>query len=144
LIDQDSSHAAKGETSFIFGPLVWNISSSILKLVIGFPTTIFVIGLLACTAVPHLAADETAAGKTPDTFFAGTVAQSTSETITVARTVRGKAESRTFNLTPQTKIEGKLVPRVRVTVRYVADDDGDTATLIVVRGLPKPSKQKKK
>ena len=111
---------------------------------IGFPTTVFVIGLLASTAAPQLAADETAAGKTADAFFAGTVAQSTSETIMVARTVRGKAESRTFNLTPQTKIEGKLAPRVRVTVRYIVDDDGDTATLIVVRGFPRPSKQKKK
>jgi hypothetical protein len=123
---------------------VRNISSSILKLVIRFPTTAFVIGLLAGTALPQLAADEVATGKTTDSFFAGTVAQSTSETITVARTVRGRAESRTFNLTPQTKIEGKLAARVRVTVRYIADDDGDTATLIVVRGFPRPAKQKKK
>jgi hypothetical protein len=123
---------------------VRNISSSILKLVIRFPTTAFVIGLLAGAALPQLAADEVATGKTTDSFFAGTVAQSTSETITVARTVRGKAESRTFNLTPQTKIEGKLAARVRVTVRYIADDDGDTATLIVVRGFPRPAKQKKK
>ena len=111
---------------------------------IGFPTTAFVIGLLAGTALPQLAADEVATGKTTDAFFAGTVAQSTSETIIVARTVRGKAESRTFNLTPQTKIEGKLAPRVRVTVRYIVEDDGDTATLIVVRGFPRPAKQKKK
>jgi hypothetical protein len=110
----------------------------------GFPTTAFVIGLLAGTAAPWLAADEVATGKTADAFFAGTVAQSTSETITVARIVRGKPESRTFNLTPQTKIEGKLAARVRVTVRYIVDDDGDTATLIVVRGFPKASKQKKK
>jgi len=143
LIAQDSTHR-KGETSFIFQGLVWNLSSSILKLVTGFSTTAFIIGLLAGTASLRLAADETATGKTADTFFAGTVAQSNSETITVARTVRGKAESRTFNLTPQTKIEGKLAARVRVTVRYIVDDDGDTATLIVVRGFPRASKQKKK
>jgi hypothetical protein len=110
----------------------------------GFPTTAFVIGLLASTAVPRLAADEVATGKKADAFFAGTVAQSTSETITVSRTVRGKAESRTFNVTPQTKIEGKLAAKVRVTVRYITDDDDDTATLIVVRGFPRASKQKKK
>jgi hypothetical protein len=144
LIAQGLLPTAKSETSFIIGPLVRNLSSSILKLVNGFQTTAFVIGLLASTAAPRLAADETKAGKTADTFFAGTVAQSTSETITVARTVRGKAESRTFNLTPQTTIEGKLAPRVRVTVRYIVDDDGDTATLIVVRGFPRASKQKKK
>jgi hypothetical protein len=107
-------------------------------------TAALVIGALACAGVAPVAADETA-GKAPDAFFAGSVAQFTSETITVGRTVRGKAESRTFELTPQTKIEGKLAARVRVTVRYVSDDDGDTATLIVVRGfVPKPDKQKKK
>jgi hypothetical protein len=110
----------------------------------GFSTTVFVIGLLAGTAATPLAADETNTTKAPDTFFAGIVAQCTTEVITVGRTVRGKAESRSFHLTPQTKIEGKLVTRVRVTVRYVSDEDGDTATLIVVRGLPLKAKPKKK
>lgn len=122
-----------------------SVSSGILKLVTGFSTAAFVIALLACTAATSLTADETNAAKTPDTFFAGTVAQFTAEAITVGRTVRGKAESRTFGLTPQTKIEGKLAAKVRVTVRYISDDDGDTATLIVVRGfVPKAAKQKKK
>ena len=139
------SYPPKGEISFIFWAVVRSISSSILKLVTGFSTTAFVIGLLACTAVAPLVADETTATKAPDTFFAGTVTELTSETITVGRTVRGKAESRTFQVTPQTKTEGKLAARVRVTVRYVSDDDGDTATLIVVRGFaPKAAKQKKK
>jgi hypothetical protein len=110
----------------------------------GFPTTAFVVALLIGAPASLLRADETTAAKKADAFFAGTVAEATADTIMVARTVRGKAESRTFNLTPQTKIEGKLAPRVRVTVRYVSDDDGDTATLIVVRGLPKASKPKKK
>jgi hypothetical protein len=112
-----------------------------------FQTTVLLIGLIAGTAVTTLLADETNTSKTADTFFAGTVSQSTSETIIVGRTVRGQAESRTFRLTPHTKIEGKLALRVRVTVRYITDDEGDTATLIVVRGsapsAPKPPKQKK-
>lgn len=123
-----------------------DLSSSILKLMAGFLTTVLFIGLLAGTAPTPLAADETPAAKTADTFFAGTVSQFSAETVIVGRTVRGKAESRTFNLTPNTKIEGKLAVRVRVTVRYITDDDGDTATLIVVRGsapVPKPPKQKK-
>jgi len=62
----------------------------------------------------------------------------------VGRTVRGKAESRKFQLTAQTKTEGKLAVKVRVTVRYITDDDGDTATLIVVRGAAKLAKAKKK
>ena len=112
-----------------------------LKLVTGFCTTFIVIGLLASAP---LWADETATSKAADAFFAGTVMELTSETITVARTVRGKAESRKFQLTPQTKTEGKLAARVRVTVRYITDDDGDTATLIVVRGAARQPKPKKK
>ena len=118
-------------------------SSSILKLVTALLATTLVFGILAGTAAGPLAADETAGAD--DSFFAGTVGQVAAETIVVGRTVRGKAESRTFQLTPQTKIEGKLAAKVRVTVRYVSDDDGDTATLIVVRGAaPKSSKPKKK
>ena len=112
----------------------------------GCRTTALFIGLMAVMAAMPLLADETNTAKAADTFFAGTVSQFTSETIIVGRTVRGKAESRTFSLTPHTKIEGKLAVRVRVTVRYITDDDGDTATLIVVRGAapaPKPAKQKK-
>jgi len=109
-----------------------------------FRTTALLIGLLAAAPVMPLLADETGSAKAADTFFAGTVSQFTSETIMVGRTVRGKAESRTFSLTPETKIDGKLAVKVRVTVRYFSDDDGDTATLIVVRGsAPKPPKQKK-
>lgn len=112
-----------------------------------FVTTALLIGLLAVVPATPLVADETGTSKAADTFFAGTVAQFSSETIMVGRTVRGKAESRTFSVTPQTKIEGKLAVKVRVTVRYFTDDDGDTATLIVVRGsappAPKAPKQKK-
>jgi len=115
-----------------------------LKLVTGFFTAFFVIGLLTSAAAVPLQADETATTKTADAFFAGTVTELTSETIVVGRTVRGKAESRTFQRTAQTKTEGKLAAKVRVTVRYISDDDGDTATLIVVRGAAKQAKQKKK
>lgn len=114
---------------------------------VGFSTTALLIGLLAGVPATPLVADETGTTKAADTFFAGTVSQFDAETIIVGRTVRGKAESRTFSLTPHTKIEGRLAVKVRVTVRYITDDDGDTATLIVVRGsapsTPKPAKQKK-
>ncbi len=111
-----------------------------------FRTTALLIGLVAGAVATPLVGDETNSSKAADTFFAGTVSQFTSETIIVGRTVRGKAESRTFTLTPHTKIDGKLALKVRVTVRYFTDDDGDTATLIVVRGAapaPKPAKPKK-
>ena len=76
-----------------------------------------------------------------DTFFAGTAAEIRDDAIVVSRAVRGKTEKRTFQLTPDTKVEGRLRSRVRVTVRYVPADDGDTATLIVVRAA-QPAKKK--
>jgi hypothetical protein len=85
-----------------------------------------------------LSADEhTAAAKKADAFFAGTVVESTAEKITVTRTVLGKLENRSFVVTTETKVEGRLRARVRVTVRYISDDDGDTATMIVVRSTKK-------
>ena len=45
----------------------------------------------------------------------------TAEKISVSRIVSGKTESRTFRVTPETKVEGKQRLKVRVTVRYVAD-----------------------
>jgi hypothetical protein len=90
--------------------------------------------LLACNAGCLLAADDPAPQRSSNTFFAGIVSEWTPDTtITVARTLRGRPESRTFRVTPDTKIEGTLAIKSRVTVRYVTDDDGDTATLIVVR-----------
>ncbi len=69
----------------------------------------------------------------PETFFAGTVIESTPQSITVSRVVLGKTEKRVFRITPDTKCEGKLKAKVRVTVRYVTTDDGETAELIIVR-----------
>jgi hypothetical protein len=51
----------------------------------------------------------------------------------VSRAVLGKTEKREFKLTADTKVEGKLRTKVRVTVRYESGESGDTATLIVVR-----------
>ncbi|HML16583.1 MAG TPA: hypothetical protein VK419_06140 [Bryobacteraceae bacterium] len=73
------------------------------------------------------------ATKQADTFFAGSVTELTPEKISVSRKLSGKTENRSFRITPDTKVEGKLKMRVRVTVRYVTDEAGDTAMLIVVR-----------
>jgi len=77
----------------------------------------------------------------PETFFAGTVLDFSSEKITVSRVVLGKTEKRVFRITPDTKCEGKLKAKVRVTVRYVATDDGETAELIVVRSQQKKTQK---
>ena len=67
--------------------------------------------------------------QTADQFFAGTVVESTSEVLTVSRVLQGKSESRTFRVTSETKVEGKLIANARVTVGF----EGDHATLIIVR-----------
>jgi hypothetical protein len=77
----------------------------------------------------------------PETFFAGTVIEFTTEEITVSRVVLGKTEKRAFRITPDTKYEGKLKAKVRVTVRYVTTADGETAELIIVRSQQKKTKQ---
>ena len=68
----------------------------------------------------------------PDTFFAGTVIETTADQITVSRVVLGKTEKRVFRVTPDTKCEGKLKAKVRVTVRYVTKEDGETDRKSVV------------
>ena len=73
----------------------------------------------------------------PDTFFAGTVTEVTPERITVSRVNLGKTEKRVFRVTSDTKCEGKLKTKVRVTVKYVTTDDGETAELIIVRAQQK-------
>jgi hypothetical protein len=90
-------------------------------------------------ALRPLSADEpsTAAAKKADAFFAGTVVEWTEEKITLTRTVLGKPENRSFVMTADTKIEGRLRAKIRVTVRYTSDDNGDTATMIIVRSTKK-------
>jgi hypothetical protein len=81
---------------------------------------------------------EKKAQETPqDTFFAGTVTEVTPERITVSRVNLGKKEKRVFRMTSDTKCEGKLKTKVRVTVKYVTTEDGETAELIIVRAQEK-------
>jgi hypothetical protein len=129
--------------------MVWVLerrsSSSMLKRVARFFYSAVVLLVVLVGVAPRgFAADESLPPKASDTFFAGTVTEATAEKVTVGRTVRGKAESRTFRMTPETKVEGQMAAQVRVTVRYVTDDDGDTAILIVVRPAvaARPGKQK--
>ena len=63
--------------------------------------------------------------------------------ITVSRSILGKpAEKETFWIKPDTKIEGNLRVRARVTVGYVVGDDGNVARLIVVRAAQKQPERK--
>jgi hypothetical protein len=77
-----------------------------------------------------------------DDTFSGPIVELTAVKITVSRSILGKpAEKRTFAIKPDTRIEGKLRVRVRVTVGFVTTDDGDVARLIVVRTTQKPEKK---
>jgi len=76
-----------------------------------------------------------------DTFFTGTVIESTPEKITVSRKNLGKTEKRSFRVTPDTKFQGELKMKVQVTIRYIATEDGETAELIIVRSQQKKTKQ---
>ncbi len=71
-------------------------------------------------------------------FFSGTITALSDTEVTVIRTVLGKnSATRTFVLTPETRIEGKPKVKARVTVRYIPDENGDRAVHIIVRPSPK-------
>jgi hypothetical protein len=96
---------------------------------------------LSAMACPQDPSEKKTEEPKPETFFAGSVIDFSPEKITVSRVVLGKTEKRVFRITPDTKCEGKLKAKVRVTVRYVATDDGETAELIVVRSADKKTQK---
>jgi hypothetical protein len=71
----------------------------------------------------------------PYQFVSGTIARVEEGRIVVNRAVLGKpAELRTFLITSETKIEGRLREGARVTVGFRRADEGDIAVRIIVRG----------
>lgn len=83
-------------------------------------------------------AQESLEAAAQDHFFSGTITAISTDKITVSRTVLGKNSSvRTFLMTPETRVEGKPKVKARVTVRFVASDDGDRAVHIIVRSSQK-------
>jgi len=74
-----------------------------------------------------------------DQFFTGLVTVIDDESLTVIRTAAGKnPTTKTFVVTEATRFEGgKPQVRARVTVRYVATEDGDRAVHVIVRRGPK-------
>lgn len=92
----------------------------------------------ACLFLLLLAAALPAAQENEQNFFTGSVTSVENSRITVNRTVLGKdSETRTFAITPETRIEGKLRVNARVTVRFTATGDGDRAMHIIVRSTQK-------
>jgi hypothetical protein len=109
-----------------------------------------IFGILTCLlACPILAPAQTAqdppAEQPKDQFFAGYITAVSDTEITVSRTVLGKQSStRTFQITPETKIEGKPKVKAKVTVQFVAAEEGDRAVHIIVRENSTPPPQNKK
>jgi hypothetical protein len=109
---------------------------------------IFLVGALFVSPF-HIAAQERDAAKPEhpktepqyDDTFAGSIVELSSDKITVSRSILGKpAEKHVFLITADTRIEGKLRLKAKVTVGFVTSSQGDTARLIVVR--PKPADKK--
>jgi hypothetical protein len=80
-----------------------------------------------------------------DDTFSGPVVELSATKITVSRSILGKpAEKHTFWIKSDTRIEGRLRVRAKVTVGFVTNDDGDIARLIVVRTTTAKAPQEKK
>jgi hypothetical protein len=76
-----------------------------------------------------------------DDTFSGSIVELSTSKIAVSRSILGKQpEKRIFLITSDTRIEGKLRLKLKVTVGFVASDDGDVARLIVVRQKPPDKK----
>ena len=91
----------------------------------------------------HAKADGAKSEPKYDETFAGPVVELSATKITVSRSILGKpAEKRTFWIKPDTRIEGKLRVRAKVTVGFVTTDDGDVARLVVVRTAQKQTEKK--
>jgi hypothetical protein len=76
-----------------------------------------------------------------DDTFSGSIIELSTSKITVSRSILGKpAEKRVFLITSETRIEGKLHVKLKVTIGFVSSDDGDVARLIVVRQKPPDKK----
>jgi arginine deiminase len=85
-----------------------------------------------------LAQDAAPAVQPRSEFFSGVVTVLDQDKITVLKTVLGKnSETRTFVITAETRVEGKLRLKARVTVRYAKDEEGDRALRIIVRASQK-------
>jgi hypothetical protein len=80
-----------------------------------------------------------------DQYFAGLVTALAGDSITLTRTVLGKATVRSFAITAETVVQpqgGKPKLKQKVTVKWVSEENGDRAVKIILRGsVPAPKKQ---
>ena len=110
---------------------------------------LFVVGALLTSggwSQDHANPDKSAGAKSEpkyDETFSGLIVEVSAGKITVSRSILGKpAEKCIFSIKPDTRIEGKLRVRAKVTVGFVTTDEGDVARLVVVRTAQKPADKK--
>jgi hypothetical protein len=106
-----------------------------------------VVRLLACALlllltpallIPLGAQSPPATDQPHKEFFSGVITALTDTQITVSKNVLGKSSDvRVFLIAKETRVEGKLHLKARVTVRYTHADDGDHAVHIIVRTAQK-------
>jgi hypothetical protein len=72
-----------------------------------------------------------------DETFSGPIVELSKEQLTVTRSILGKPpEKKVFLIKADTRVEGKLRLKAKVTVGFVKTDEGSVARLIVVRTPP--------
>jgi hypothetical protein len=87
--------------------------------------------------------DGTKAEPPYDDTFSGPIVELTGSRIVISRSILGKPpEKRTFVIKVDTRIEGKLRVRAKVTVGFITNEEGDVARLIVVRVPQKATPEK--
>jgi hypothetical protein len=73
-------------------------------------------------------------------MFSGIITAVSATSLTVVRTE--PKDTKTFGITPETKFEGpKPQVNARVTVRYIAGEEGDRAVRVIVRPAAKSTKK---
>lgn len=90
--------------------------------------TILLTLLTAVAAIPQEPPAPKAEG---ESFVSGVVTELSADKIVVDRIK--PAEKRTFIRNADTKVEGKLKVKSRVTLRFATSDEGDIALSILVR-----------
>jgi hypothetical protein len=108
-------------------------------------TLLMVVGALLTSGWSQESAKADGAKSEPkyDQTFSGLIVEVTATKISVSRSILGKpGEKRAFAIKPDTRIEGKLRVRAKVTVGFVTTEDGDVARLVVVRTGQKPPDKK--
>jgi len=113
------------------------MASSYLKSVGSVRIGILVAALCLAALPLSLAAQQNSPQSAPkEQLFSGEVTAVDSASLTAARTT-GSKDSKTFLITPETKIEGTPKLKSRVTIRYVVTDSGPRALRIIVRPAAK-------